>query len=172
MQRDPGARRLPHPAGQAVVVGVDVSDEHALHVADARADVRQAAVERVRGMWLSGSLARGAADAVSDLDVLIAVSDDDPASFDAFAAGWRDWLAAITPTVIARPLAFAPGSLYSVTPGRERLDVVVGRTSALPSTFFRTRVVAFDRDGLDALIPPAPPGSGPPTERIAPLAEA
>ena len=29
----------------------------------------------------------------------------------------------------------------------------------------------FDRDGLDALIPPAPPGAGPSTERIAHLVE-
>ena len=127
--------------------------------------------ERVRAMWLSGSLARGFADAVSDLDVLIAVSDDDPEVFDSFAADWQEWLAAITPTVIARSLAFAPGSLYSVTPGRERLDVVVERTSALPKTIFRTRLVVFDRDGLDALVPPLGPAPGPSPEKIAHLVE-
>ena len=34
VQRDPGARRLPDPAGQPVVVRVDVRDHHALHVGD------------------------------------------------------------------------------------------------------------------------------------------
>jgi predicted nucleotidyltransferase len=127
--------------------------------------------DRVRGMWLSGSLARGTADIASDLDVLIAVSDDDPSAFDQFAAEWRAWLAAITPTVIARPLVFAPGSLYSVTPGRERLDIVVERTSALPHTMFRTRLTVFDRDDLDGRIPAPAPAAGPSGERVAALVE-
>src|SRR3954466_11382023 len=99
--------------------------------------------ERVRAMWLSGSLARGTADGASDLDVLIAISDD---AHDAFAATWDRWLASITPTVIARPLPFLPGSFYSVTPQRMRLDVVAERVSQLPTTFFRERTVVFDRD--------------------------
>ena len=57
-------------------------------------------------MWLSGSLGRGDADAVSDLDLLLAVSDD---ALPSFADEWSDWLAAITPTLIARTLPFATG---------------------------------------------------------------
>jgi hypothetical protein len=124
--------------------------------------------ERVRGLWLSGSLARGDADAASDLDLLVAVRDE---SLDEFARGWREWLARITPTVIARPLPFAPGSLYSVTPGRERLDVVVEPAGKLAHTFFRTRAVVFDRDGLGARIPAPAPQPGPSRERIAFLIE-
>ena len=63
---------------------------------------------RVRAMWLHGALARGAADAASDLDISVAIADD---GFDGFAASWRDWLAAITPTLTARPLA--AGSFYA-----------------------------------------------------------
>src|SRR2546425_6746719 len=84
--------------------------------------------DRVRAMWLSGSLARGTADRVSDLDLLVAVSDD---AYDDFSATWKEWLSVITPTVIARPLASLPGSFYSVTPGRQRFDVVVEAASAL-----------------------------------------
>jgi hypothetical protein len=49
---------------------------------------------RVRAAWVHGSVARGDADEVSDLDVIIAVADDD---IPAFAAGWRDRLDEVTP---------------------------------------------------------------------------
>ncbi|MEX2208685.1 MAG: nucleotidyltransferase domain-containing protein [Myxococcota bacterium] len=124
--------------------------------------------ERVRALWLSGSLARGDADAASDLDLLIAVAD---ARLDEFARDWRDWLAKITPTVIARPLPFLPGSFYAVTPGRERLDVVVEPAGKLATTFFRVRLPVFDRDGLDARVPAPVAGAGPSRERIAFLIE-
>ena len=106
--------------------------------------------ERVRAVWLSGSLARGAADAASDLDLLVAVADDE---HEEFAGSWQGWLAAITPTVLAEELWFAKGSFWSITPDYERLDVVVEKVSQLPSTLFRIRTVVFDHDGLDATIP-------------------
>jgi predicted nucleotidyltransferase len=68
---------------------------------------------RARGMWLHGALARGAADAGSDLDIDVAVADE---TFDEFAASWRDWLAEITPTVSALPVPGLPGSFYALTP--------------------------------------------------------
>jgi predicted nucleotidyltransferase len=49
---------------------------------------------RVRAAWAHGSVARGDADEVSDLDVIIAVADDD---IPAFAAGRRDRLDEVTP---------------------------------------------------------------------------
>ena len=48
VQRDPGARRLPDPAGQSVVVGVDVGHHDALHVADVAADLLHAAARARR----------------------------------------------------------------------------------------------------------------------------
>ena len=53
--------------------------------------------DRVRALWLSGSLGRGDADAMSDLDLLVAVTDD---GLPAFAESWREWLGDITPTLI------------------------------------------------------------------------
>lgn len=124
--------------------------------------------ERVRALWLSGSLARGAADAASDLDLLIAVRDADLAEF---AQGWREFLARITPTLIARPLPFMPGSFYSVTPGRERIDLVVEPVSRLAHSIFRTRRVVVDKDGLDAQVPAAAPAAPPSPERLGFLVE-
>ncbi|MBM7789501.1 aminoglycoside 6-adenylyltransferase [Tenggerimyces flavus] len=120
--------------------------------------------ERIRALWLSGSLARGDADAGSDLDVLLAVADDDR---DGFAENWREWLATITPTLIARPLTFAPGSFYSLTRDCERLDVVVETvTTARTTTPFRTRLVVLDRDGLHEDLPDPEPPKLPDRERM------
>lgn len=117
-----------------------------------------AADDRVRGMWLHGAIARGAADAASDLDISLAVRDDD---FGPFAGEWRSWLAAITPTLIARPLG--PGSFYALTETCERFDVIAEPAGKLPKTALTRRVTVFDKDGLDAVIPPPqdpPPDPG------------
>lgn len=124
--------------------------------------------DRIRAIWLSGSLARGTADSVSDLDLLLAVDDG---RFDEFAREWKEWLADITPTVIARALPFLPGSVYCVTPDRLRLDVVSERVSALANSMFRTRTAVLDKDGLDALVPPVVAGAGPSAARVAQLIE-
>ena len=103
-----------------------------------------AADERVRAVWLGGSAARGAADAGSDLDVILAVADE---AFGEFAAGWRGWLGRVTPTVLARQLPGMPGSWYSLTPGCERLDVVTERASAYPGRASRNGELVLDKDG-------------------------
>lgn len=114
--------------------------------------------QRVRAMWLGGSLARGTADAASDLDVIVAVRDE---VHEEFATSWPTWLAKITPTVLAQELPFAKGSFFSVTPGFERFDLVVESVSQTAHSFFRERAVVFDRDGLDQLVPRPEPGPGP-----------
>jgi hypothetical protein len=119
--------------------------------------------ERIRALWLSGSLAKGTADGGSDLDILLAVRDRD---FDEFAARWREWLAAITPTLLARELSFARGAFYSTTTGCERLDVVCEPVSKLPVSRHRYRWVVFDRDGLDAAVPGPEPAAGPDVDRL------
>lgn len=131
-----------------------------------RALARCAADDRVRAVWLHGACARRDADAGSDLDLSIAVRDADG---DEFAAGWRDWLAGITPTVLARPIG-AGGGFYALTPTCERFDVVIERVSGLPTTWLRRRVVVLDKDGLAALVPP-PEDPGPDPEAVAFLVE-
>ncbi|HMK11158.1 MAG TPA: nucleotidyltransferase domain-containing protein [Acidimicrobiales bacterium] len=132
-----------------------------------RAVVVFEADERVRALWLSGSLGRGDADAMSDLDLIVAVDD---AALAEFADSWREWLASITPTLIARALPFLPGSLYAVTSERLRLDVVVEPASRVASSPFRHRALVFDRDGLDTVVPP-PDKHSPSPERVAGIIE-
>ena len=119
--------------------------------------------QRIRAFWLSGSLAKGTADGGSDLDCLLAIRDSD---FDEFAAGWRKWLATITPTLLARELPFARGSFCSTTTGCERLDVVCEPVSKLPASRHRYRLVVFDRDGLNAAVPAPDPRPGPDLDRL------
>lgn len=124
--------------------------------------------ERIRALWLSGSLAKGTADGGSDLDTILAIRDDD---FDEFAAGWREWLATITPTLLARELPSARGSFYSTTTGCERLDVVCEPVSKLAASRHRYRRVVFDRDGLDAAVPAPDAIAGPDRERLLSMVE-
>jgi predicted nucleotidyltransferase len=65
-----------------------------------------AADPRVDAMWVGGSVARGVADAGSDLDLLVAVRDED---FEAFAADVVQWLHAVADLVLAQELPFLPG---------------------------------------------------------------
>jgi hypothetical protein len=110
--------------------------------------------DRVRGMWIHGAMARGGADKGSDLDVDVAVRDED---ITGFAAEWQSWLAEITPVISAIPIG--PGSFYALTPTCERLDVITEPTSALATTPLPRRLVVFDRDGLTARLPtPIDPG--------------
>jgi hypothetical protein len=111
--------------------------------------------DRVRAAWVHGSLARGDGDALSDLDVIVAVDD---AALDEFAAGWRERLADITPTVMARRFFGPGGSWLAITPECLRFDVWVEAASEVETSVVRDRHILFDRDDLDALVPvPEPP---------------
>lgn len=103
-------------------------------------------------------LVRDAADAGSDLDISVAVRDAD---FDSFAGEWQTWLAAITPTLTARPIG--DGSFYALTTTCERFDVIAEPVSELPDTALTRRIMVFDKDDISALIPPPhdpPPDPG------------
>lgn len=124
--------------------------------------------ERIRGCWLSGSIARGVADAGSDLDVVVAVADDD---FAEFAERWRDWLATVAPVIIARELPGMPGSFYSVTATCERFDVVALPVSRLVESAQAALVTVMDRDNLTARITVEQPSRGPDGERMLEIVE-
>ena len=147
---------ISRPEGLAVLpASYQVLFDHAVDVLGAD--------ERIRALWVHGSVGRGDADASSDLDLLVAVADD---AFDDLWAAWPELLAAITPTVLARALPWAPGIVYSVTPGCERLDLVLERASAVPASGFGRRALVFDRDGLDAQVPPPPAPPGPDARKV------
>ena len=122
-----------------------------------------AADERVRALWVHGSVGRDEADASSDLDLLLAVADD---AFDELWSTWPALLGQITPTVLARAIPWLSGIVYALTPGCERLDLVMEKASAVPASGFGRRAVVFDRDGLDALVPPLPTPAGPDRAKV------
>jgi hypothetical protein len=131
--------------------------------------------DRIRAMWLGGSLGRGVADAGSDLDVVLAVA---PGSFADFAESWRAWLAGVTPTVLAKELPGLAGSFYSLTGSCLRLDVVAERAGPVPPGALGRRLLVLDKDGTagDAQPAAAEPGgplpeAGPDTARLAGLTE-
>lgn len=124
--------------------------------------------ERIRGLWLSGSIARGTADPGSDLDLVLAIADD---AFDEFIADWRGWLATVTSTLLAKDI---PGSrliLYALTEDMCRIDAVVEPVGKLQESPHRTRLAVIDRDGLDARVPDPSPRPGPNPERISMIIE-
>lgn len=95
------------------------------------------------------------------MDVSVAVTDD---AFDGFAESWRDWLADITPTVNADPIA--PGCFFALPPGCERFDLISERVSDLTATNHTRLVKVFVRDYLTATIP-APNDPPPSPDTIA-----
>jgi hypothetical protein len=90
---------------------------------------------------------------------------------ESFGRDWRARIDAITPTVMARRFPGPGGSLLSITPDGERLDMWIEGQSDVATSVVRDRLLVFDRDGLDARVPPPepPPGSSP--EKIASLRE-
>jgi hypothetical protein len=97
--------------------------------------------ERVRAVWLSGSLGRGTADAGSDLDLILTVTD-----LDAFTDPAR-W-ARLDP-VITIAIPGLPGCFALTTSAGLRIDLVVEKVDELAATPYRYRVGVLDKDGLD-----------------------
>ena len=80
--------------------------------------------ERIAAAWVSGSLASDFADQFSDIDVHIAVREED---FGAFAeAGWADFVSGLAPTVLTRSFQSGRGG-FAVTSDWMHFDVVVHR---------------------------------------------
>lgn len=106
----------------------------------------------VRALWVSGSAGRRAADAGSDLDVIVTVADD---AFDELAdpAVW----APLDP-LLCLSLPFLPGAAVITTRAGLRLDAVVERAGDLAETPYRRRLRVFDRDGFEVPAPEAEPG--------------
>ena len=119
--------------------------------------------DRIRAVWLGGSIARGVADAGSDLDVILAVRDDARAGFE---AGWREWLDSVAPILLAEQVPGVHGIVAATTVDCLRLDLVIESVGELPQTPYRTRLAVFDRDGLSDRIPDAEPEPGPDRDRI------
>ena len=114
--------------------------------------------ERVKGIWVSGSWARGDADAGSDLDLLVATSDH---GYSSLVESARLWWEELTPTVLLDRVPHAPNVWYSVTPDGRRLDIVIEKESDLARSPHRHRLALVDPEGLSALVPQPPSPTGP-----------
>lgn len=123
-----------------------------------RAADRLRADERVRALWLTGSLAAGTGDAQSDVDLRAAVRAED---FATISQWWRALIGAVAPTVWARRWPSAPDEavLSAITLVYERFDLVVqSAEDSRPRLLEATRLL-FDKDGLSERLPlrDAPP---------------
>jgi hypothetical protein len=106
--------------------------------------------DRVVALFVVGSVGRSAADASSDLDLLVATVDDEAQR--SLIVDWRAWATAITPWVYGRCLRDKVVSL--VTPGWERLDVSVVSAASTNHMMSGPATCLFDRLGVE---PPSPP---------------
>lgn len=107
---------------------------------------------RFLALFLGGSIGRGVADAGSDLDLLVTVSDSD---FDTIAGELAVILADAVDPVITRAIPGMPGTNAYITRQGLRLDVVLERIADIDRPAFRRRVTVFDRSDVRALISPA-----------------
>jgi hypothetical protein len=105
--------------------------------------------QRIVAAWLGGSLAAGAADAYSDVDLRVAVADD---AFDAFVADWPSLTERLAPTVMRRRIG-PPESpiVIAITPEWLRFDIAIAPAAAPDRIGDRT---LFDRR-------PRPPAGAP-----------
>ena len=113
---------------------------------------------RIKAIWLGGSWARRDADSGSDLDLVVATTDD---SYASFVESAREWWERITPTVLLETVPHAPNVWYSVAPDGARLDIVVEKESDLVRSLHRHRLALVDPDGLSARVPSPPVPTGP-----------
>lgn len=103
---------------------------------------------RVRALWAGGSLADGTADRWSDVDLRLAVSDDDRAGF---MAGIEGTLQAISPVLGWRMRPAHGDDLVVVTfEGPLRADFVVTSPASLERQRYEPVAPLFDPHGLGA----------------------
>lgn len=98
-----------------------------------------AADQRVRGLWLTGSLGAGAGDEHSDVDMFLLVHE---AALPSYAGAWLTDVAPAYEPLLARRLGHAP-VFHHVLPGWLRWDVVVGGPAQLGD---------LDRDAVTELL--------------------
>lgn len=109
---------------------------------------------RVKALWAGGSLADGTADLWSDVDLRLAVSDDDR---PAFMAGMEETLQAICPILGWRMRSMRGDDLVVVTfEGPLRADFVVTSPDSLDRQRYEPVAPLFDPLGLGARLQQIP----------------
>lgn len=106
--------------------------------------------DRVRALWVAGSVGRGTADAGSDLDLIVTVRPGESPDLP--------WGRLLDP-ILTFPIPGLPGGVAITTRAGLRVDVVVETTADLVHTPYRHRIAVLDRDG--STVPEPPPEAGP-----------
>jgi predicted nucleotidyltransferase len=110
--------------------------------------------DRVLGVWLVGSHARGTNDRFSDVDLWVVVN---AAAVDRFCDDWPAICDEIAPTVFRRRVGDRP-IFNQITPDWLRFDVSVGTPEALAGRTRSTVTPLHDPNGLSARLgEPGPP---------------
>lgn len=112
--------------------------------------------DRVRAVWLHGSIVKGLADRRSDLDVMLTVRDED---FAAFTGAVVDWVGRVTPTVFCK--SFFGRVVIALTADLRRLDLFVEGASEVERSGERHRLLVHEKEPVGDRLPPAPDPSGP-----------
>jgi predicted nucleotidyltransferase len=123
-------------------------------------------IEWVRGLWLAGSLARGDADRLSDIDFVVAVDDQDLANA---ATMLENALAREFEIVLLRNRGFERFRLLNlVTAAWERLDLSLYPAGAIVESPLRGLRRVFDKDEIGAALleEPALPAPPPTAEQV------
>jgi hypothetical protein len=102
---------------------------------------------RVRVLWLTGSLASGAADAYSDVDMRAAVQTEDFATIEAW---WPELIERVSPTVWKRrwPGPAHEAIISAISSDYMRFDLVVQSVADTQPRSLEAVRVLFDKDGI------------------------
>lgn len=122
------------------------------HTAKLMAFAEQAALilredERIRLLWLTGSLATGTADAQSDVDLRVAVRAED---FATIGQWWPELIDHISLTVWKRHWPGPPDEaiLSAITQDYQRFDLVVQSVADTKPRTLEAAQLLFDKDGV------------------------
>ena len=125
--------------------------------------------QRCLAVWLGGSLARGEGDALSDVDVGVAVDDANLASF---LVDLEAHLGEMGPTIFKRLSRMGDTSvLTAITPDWQRFDVSAHPLSTVSHPIAYPRLVLFDRSEVQSRFGPFQPTPSVPPDRLAWLVE-
>lgn len=126
--------------------------------------------ERVRAVWLTGSLAAGTADAQSDVDLRAAVRAED---FAVIGEWWQELIARIAPTVWTRRWPGPPDEAITsaITTDYQRFDLVIQSITDTRPRAYEAAHLLCDKDGVAQRIPLTAPVQHNPLARLPYLVE-
>lgn len=126
--------------------------------------------ERVRVVWLTGSLAAGTADAQSDVDLRAAVRAED---FAIIGEWWQELVDRIAPTVWTRRWPGPPDEAITsaITRDYRRFDLVIQSVLDTRPRAYEAAQLLFDKDGTAQHITLTAPARHNPLARLPYLVE-